>query len=188
VNPFSQRVRTATAVCGLVAVAALTGCSAGQQAQTALTEPAVNGTKVTVNNIALRDIQIRAIQTSDALKPGKTVDLALVATNQSPDTPDTLVAVTTDIGNVALTGNATLAPGGTLIVGAPDQVDAKALAAVQAASTATATLTLTQPISNGLTYGFTFQFAHAGQASVKVPISAGAGVPPIMQAAQSAPR
>jgi hypothetical protein len=38
---------------------------------------------------------------------------------------------------------------------------------------------LTKPITNGLTYNFTFNFEKAGQASVLVPISAGVGPQPI---------
>jgi hypothetical protein len=85
----------------------------------------------TVDNIALRNIQIRAEQTSYAVQPGKTVDLALVATNQSPDTADALVAVTSDIGAVTLVGNTAIPVGGILIVDSPDRVvHAGALAAV----------------------------------------------------------
>ncbi len=39
---------------------------------------------------------------------------------------------------------------------------------------AKATVNLTKPITNGLTYNFTFTFEKAGEASVQVPISAGA--------------
>jgi copper(I)-binding protein len=38
----------------------------------------------------------------------------------------------------------------------------------------TAEVTLAQPITNGLTYNFTFDFEKAGEAKVAVPISAGA--------------
>jgi hypothetical protein len=159
-------------MCVLIAAAAVSGCSAGQQSQTATMEPAVNGSMATLNNIALRNIRIRAQQTGYAVRPGKTVDLALVATNQSPDTADALVAVTSDVGAVTVVGNITIPAAGILIVDNPDRVDAAALAAVEPANTASATLMLTKPISSGLTYGFTFQFAHAGQISVGVPVSA----------------
>jgi hypothetical protein len=62
---------------------------------------------------------------------------------------------------------------GILIVDSPDRVvHARALAAVKPVNTATAALTLTKPISNGLIYEFTFQFAHAGKITVGVPVSA----------------
>ena len=40
--------------------AVLTGCGAGQISQMATQEPAVNGNKVSFNNVALRDIRIQA--------------------------------------------------------------------------------------------------------------------------------
>ncbi|ORW28098.1 hypothetical protein AWB91_02510 [Mycobacterium paraense] len=159
-------------MCVVIAATAVSGCGAGQQSQTATIEPAVNGSMATLNNIALRNIRIRAVQTGDAVRPGNTVDLALVVTNQSPDTADALVAVTSDVGAVTVVGNTTVPASGILIVDSPGRVDAGALAAVKPANTATATLMLTKPISSGLTYEFAFQFAHAGKISVGVPVSA----------------
>ena len=68
-----------------VAVAALSGCGTGQIAQTATQEPAVNGNRSRIKYVALRDIRIQATQTGDFLQPGRTVELVLVAVNQSPD-------------------------------------------------------------------------------------------------------
>jgi hypothetical protein len=183
-NPFNIRLRKPSsamtvklAVVSLVAV--LTGCSAGQLAQTAVQEPAVNGAAVTINNkVALRDIRIQSEQTGDFLRPPKTVDLVLVAINQSPDTPDRLVGITSDIGVVTVTpGDARLPAAGTLLVGTPSGRNAAALNTVEAATSAKATVVLTKPISNGLTYNFTFDFENAGRASVWVPISAPLGQP-----------
>ena len=172
-NSLNPRAWAAAAICVLIAAAALSGCSTGQQSQTAIMEPAVNGSMTTLNNIALRNIRIRAKQTGYALQPGKTVYLALVATHQSPDTADVLVAVTSDIGAVTLVGNTAIPAGGILIIDSPDRlVHAGALAAVKPAKTATATVILTKPISDGLIYEFTFQFAHAGEITVGVPVSA----------------
>jgi hypothetical protein len=172
VNSLNPRAWAAAAICVLMA-AALSGCSAGQQSQTATMEPAVNGSMATLNNIALRNIRIRAEQTGYALQPGNTVDLVLVVTNQSPDTADALVAVTADIGAVTLVGNTAIPVDGVLIVDSPDRVvHAGALAAVKPANTATAAVRLTKPISNGSIYDFTFQFAHAGETTVGVPVSA----------------
>jgi hypothetical protein len=173
VNSLNPRARAAAVVFFVLIAAALSGCSAGQQSQTATMEPAVNGSMATVNHIALRNIRIRAEQTRSALEPGKMVDLALVATNQSPDIADNLVAVTSDIGPVTLVGNTAIPVGGILIVDSPDRVvHAGALAAVKPANTATATVMLTKPISNGLIYEFTVRFAHAGETTVWVPVSA----------------
>ncbi|UXA11044.1 hypothetical protein KXD97_23715 [Mycobacterium sp. SMC-8] len=157
----------------LIAASALGGCGAGQQSQTASMAPDVNGSMADSGDIALRYIRIRAQQTSYAVQPGKTVHLVLVATNQSPDTADTLAAVSTDIGAVTVVGKTTVPASGVLIVDSPDRmVHADALAAVKPANTATATVLLTKPISNGLIYDFTFRFAHVGEVSVSVPVSA----------------
>jgi PBP1b-binding outer membrane lipoprotein LpoB len=164
------------AVVGLVALVAtlLSGCSAGQISQTATQEPAVNGNKVTFNNVALRDIRMQAVQTSDYLQPGRTVNLVAVAVNQSPDITDRLVSITSDIGTVTIDGDARLPAGGMLFIGKPDGQNV-APGPLQSNNAVKATVALAKPISNGLTYNFTFNFEKAGQASVLVPISAGLG-------------
>jgi copper(I)-binding protein len=162
------------AVVGLVALVAalLSGCGAGQISQMSTQEPAVNGNKVTINNVALRDIRMQAVQTGDFLQPGHRVELALVAVNQSPDVPDRLVGITSDIGTVALSGDARLPAGGMLFIGTPEGQKV-APGPLGSNTAARATVTLAKPITNGLTYNFTFDFEKAGQASVTVPISAG---------------
>ncbi|MGE2816737.1 hypothetical protein ACQI5H_16595 [Mycobacterium heidelbergense] len=164
---------------GLVALiaVALTGCGAGQISQMATQEPAVNGNKVTINNVALRDIRMQAVQTGDYLQPGRTVDLVLVAVNQSPDVADRLVGVTSDIGTVTVSGDARLPAGGMLFIGTPEGAKV-APGPLGSSNAAKATVALAKPITNGLTYNFTFNFEKAGQASVLVPISAGLGPQP----------
>ena len=173
-----QRVMTrlaatsaALAACGLI----LTGCGAGQISQTADQEAAVNGTSATFSNIALRNVHLQAVQTSDYLQPGRTVELMFVAANTSADTNDKLLSITSDVGTVALTGSASVPAGGALIVGAPDgQTDVMPMGSDQASSTTpNAVVTLTKPITNGLNYDFTFEFDKAGKKTVAVPISAG---------------
>jgi len=44
------------------------------------------------------------------------------------------------------------------------------LVSVEAMNAATATVILSKPISHGLTYDFTFEFARAGTVTVAVPI------------------
>ena len=86
----------AVAACGLI----LTGCGAGQISQTADQEAAVNGTSATFENIALRNVHLQALQTSDYLQPGRSVELMFVAANTSPDTNDKLLSITSDVGSV----------------------------------------------------------------------------------------
>ncbi len=159
---------------GLVALTAtlLSGCGAGQISQTASQESAVNGNRLTINNVALRDIRIQALQrTSDFLRPGHNVDLVLVAVNQSPDLSDRLVSITSDIGKVTMTGDAQLPAGGMLFIGTPDG-QLVAPGPLDSNESAKATVALAKPITNGLMYNCTFNFEKAGQGSVMVPISA----------------
>ncbi|OBG73180.1 MULTISPECIES: hypothetical protein [unclassified Mycobacterium] len=161
-------------IAGLVALlaVAVSGCGAGQISQMAVQEPAINGNKLTIHDVALRDIRIQTPQTGDAVQPGRQVELVLVVTNQSPDAPDRLVSVTSDIGSVALSGDPRLPAGGMLFIGTPDGQKV-APGPIDNSAAAKATITLAKPISNGLTYNFTFSFERAGQASVLVPVTAG---------------
>ena len=156
----------------ILAVTILGGCGAGQISQMATQEPAVNGNKVTINNVALRDVRMQAVQTGDFLQSGRTVELVGVAVNQSPDAADRLVSITSDIGTVTLGGDGRLPAAGMLFIGTPEGAKV-APGPIGSSNAAKATVTLAKPISNGLTYNFTFNFEKAGQASVMVPISAG---------------
>lgn len=161
-------VAAGLAACGLV----LTGCGAGQISQTASQESAVNGTSANIKNIALRNVHLQAVQTSDFLQPGTVVPLVMVAANSSLDTADKLVSITSDVGQVALTGDGALPAGGALVFNAAAEQDAaQPMAAADAP--ASAQVTLSQPITNGLTYNFTFTFEKAGRATVAVPVAAG---------------
>jgi hypothetical protein len=162
--------RALAAITALIDAAALSGCSAGQQSQTAVMKPAVNGSMADLNDIALRNIRVRADPTAYAAPPGKSSELALVVINQSTVAVDTLVAVTSGIGNVTLVGNTAIPAGGILIVDSPDRTHADALATVEPANGTSATVVLSKPISYGLTYVFTFEFAHAGHGSANVPV------------------
>lgn len=167
------------ALVGLVAVVAalLSGCGAGQISQMATQEPAVNGNRVTINNVALRDIRMQAVQTGDFLQPGRTVDLVAVAVNQSPDVADRLVSITSDIGTVTIGGDGRLPAGGMLFIGKPEG-QSVAPGPLEPNNAVKATVALAKPVSNGLNYNFTFNFEKAGQASVMVPVSAGVAPQP----------
>ncbi|GLE54085.1 hypothetical protein [Mycobacterium montefiorense] len=177
-NSLAVRLRARVAAVGLAALVAavLTGCGAGQISQMATQEPAVNGNKVSINNVALRDIRIQASQTGDYLRPGKNVDLVLVAVNQSPDVADRLLGISSDIGTVTVTGDPSLPASGMLFIGTPEGQKV-APGPLNPNSAAKASVNLAKPITNGLSYKFTFTFEKAGQASVQVPISAGMAPP-----------
>ena len=164
--------RFVLAACGIAAAIALSGCGAGQVSQTATQEPAVNGTLATVGPIALRNIHLRATQSTDYVEPGSDAELLFVAANNSPDVNDKLVSVTSDIGTVSLSGDTSVPANGVLVVGEPDGQIAP-LEAAEKATAVQAKIALSKPISNGLTYNFTFDFDKAGETKVAVPISAG---------------
>ena len=160
------------AACGLAATLALSGCGAGQVSQTATQEPAVNGTSANIGKVAVRNAHLRATQTADYIQPGREVELIFVASNDSPDVNDKLVSITSDVGTVTLTGDTTLPASGTLVVGSADG-QVTALESVEPAEAAEAMVALSKPITNGLTYNFTFKFESGGEGTVAVPISAG---------------
>lgn len=164
------------AACGLatafVVGGALVGCSSGQVSQMTMQQPAVNGTSADLGPIALRNVHLRAEQVTDYVQPGKEVELIFQASNTSPDQADKLESITSDVGTVTISGDPTLPAGGVLTVGAPDG-QITPLESVEAAEAAEAKVALSKPITNGLTYDFTFKFEKAGEAKVRVPISAG---------------
>jgi copper(I)-binding protein len=175
VNRFKPRTSAVTpglAACGLAATVALSGCGAGQVSQTATQEPAVNGTLATVGPISLRNIHLRAPQSGDYVQPGRDVELLFVAVNGSPDVNDKLVSITSDIGTVSLSGDTSIPVNGVLVVGEPDGQIAP-LESAEKADAAKAKVALSKPITNGLTYNFTFDFEKAADTTVSVPISAG---------------
>lgn len=169
----------AVAVCG----AALSGCGTGQISQTATQASAVNGTSANVKNIALRNVHLQAVQRGDSLATGTTVPLIFLAANNSAETADKLLAVTSDVGEVKLTGDGVIPAAGAVVFGAGGgEPDAAAMGGAGAgeqagqqdgSGTLSAEVTLAKPITNGLSYNFTFDFEKAGRATVSVPISAG---------------
>ncbi|MFD3595399.1 hypothetical protein ACFWU5_21960 [Nocardia sp. NPDC058640] len=123
VTATSARRRMAT-VAALAAAAgiALTGCSAGQHTQTSAQAAAINGNHATVGDIALRNVYIVYPEaTAEHSKGGKAV-LALSIINGSETVTDELTSVSTDLGQIKITGPAgdpkfTLKPQQTVVVG-----------------------------------------------------------------------
>jgi len=169
VNRLTNRLVAASAglaACGLI----LTGCGSGQISQTADQEAAVNGMSAGVKNIALRNVHLQAVQSGDFLQPGKVVPLVFVAANNSPDVDDKLVGITSDVGAVALAGDGSIPAGRALVVAAKGGAEE-----MGSATPVSAEVTLSKPITNGLSYNFTFNFEKAGQTTIAVPLSAGEG-------------
>ena len=164
-NRFSNRLLAASAglaACGWI----LTGCGSGQISQVSSQEAAVNGMSANAKNIALRNVHLLA--TRDSLVPGKVLPLVFVAANNSTDVDDKLVGITSDFGKVTLAGDSAIPAGRALVAAPMGQPEA-----MSAAAPGTATVSLTKPITNGLSYPFTFTFEKAGAVTVAVPLSAG---------------
>jgi len=171
-KPRTSVLTAGLAACGLAVAVALSGCGTGQVSQTATQEPAVNGTSGTVGPVSLRNIHLRAAQSTDYVQAGREAELLFVAVNGSPDVNDKLVSITSDIGTVSLSGDTSLPANGVLVVGEPDGQIAP-LESAEKADAAEAMVALSKPITNGLTYNITFDFEKAGETTVAVPISAG---------------
>ena len=161
-------------VAAVLIAATVTGCSAGQQSQTATQEPAVNGASGGNGTVALRDVRIRAEIPGAALAPGESVDLLFVAVNQSQTDNNKLTGITSDIGTVTLTPASPEIPARhSLMVGKPEGVDAAAMQALSDSVQATAKVKLSKPVANALTYDFVFTFERGGQVTIGVPVTPG---------------
>jgi copper(I)-binding protein len=171
-KPRTSALIAGLAAGGLAAALALSGCGVGQVSQMATQEPAVNGTSANVGAISLRNIHLRAAQSTDYVQPGRDAELLFVAVNGSPDVNDKLVSITSDVGTASLSGDTTIPANGVLVVGTPEGQPAP-LENAGRAEGAKAKVALSKPITNGLTYKFTFDFEKAGETTVAVPISAG---------------
>jgi copper(I)-binding protein len=123
---------------GLGAVLGIVGCSAGQVAQTAEMEPAVNGNSGQAGDLMLRDVQL-AYPESGHYEAGDDAPLLLTIVNTGAE-GDELVGVTSPAGEVEMIGNPAL-PGRSAL-----QV---VLPADNGAATTTTTTTTTTTESSG---------------------------------------
>ncbi len=202
VTALSARRRMVT-VAALAAAAgiALTGCSAGQHTQTSSQAAAINGNHANVGDIALRNVHIVYPEaTAEHDKGGKAV-IALSIVNNSELVTDELTSVSTDLGQIKITGPAgdakfLLKPQQTVVVGPATPAAAGDHHATAAPTTSAAPTTgaghdtpsidpvktpatieitpLATDIVPGLTYNVTFNFKDAGTVQVAVPVDAAA--------------
>ncbi|WP_327143371.1 hypothetical protein [Nocardia sp. NBC_01327] len=180
----SKARRRALTVAALAAgaVLALTGCSAGQLAQTSREVAAVNGNSADVGKIALRDVRFLLPQSEEYnnAKGGKAV-LAFSAANLAQATPDELVSVTTDFGTAKINGKADIKAQSTLVADfskTATTTPAAAPAGDKPADPDAHPLLievdgLTKDITPGLTYPVTFIFKEGGTVALNVPVDAG---------------
>lgn len=182
----TRRRRRLVSVAALAAGAAiiLSGCSAGQLAQTATQVAAINGNTAEVGNIALRNVHIVYPGSGDATinTKGGRAALALSIINTGETVPDELTGVTTDLGTAKITSadgdKIRIDPGETVVVSTPSAgtatVDTEAGKTESAAIEITG---LTQDIIPGLTYNVSFDFKESGTVEVQVPVDAGTEAP-----------
>ncbi|MFD6398299.1 hypothetical protein [Nocardia sp. NPDC060249] len=123
VTAQSARRRMVT-VAALAAAAgiALTGCSAGQHTQTSSQAAAINGNHANVGAIALRNVHIVYPEAAAEHNKGGKAVIALSIINNSEIVTDELTSVSTDLGQVKITGPAgdpkfVLKPQQTVVVG-----------------------------------------------------------------------
>lgn len=118
--------RGAVAVAALAAGVALvlSGCSAGQQAQTAAEVAAVNGNSADVGTVALRNVRILLPQSEEYTNAtgGKAL-LAFTVINNNAAKADELSSITTDLGTVMITpADVALPPNQAVVAAGPRAV------------------------------------------------------------------
>jgi copper(I)-binding protein len=89
---------------GVSALLGVVGCSAGQVAQTAEMEPAVNGNMAQVGNMLLRDVMVAFPENGEPYRVGEEAPLVLTIANTGAE-DDELVGVTSPAGEVEIIGN-----------------------------------------------------------------------------------
>jgi copper(I)-binding protein len=132
------RLRLAPAAVGIAVGAALAlgGCSAGQIAQTAGMEPAVNGGIGQAGQIAIRDVQL-AYPTDGVYKArSSAVVIGYIVNDGQSD--DALLQVTSPAGNVVVAGDKNL-PAGTSLALDPKATPPTSSSSSSASSSATTT-------------------------------------------------
>jgi copper(I)-binding protein len=122
---------------GFSALLGIVGCSAGQVAQTADMEPAVNGNSGQVGEIALRDVMI-AFPENGTYQAGDDAPLLLTIVNTG-GTDDKLVSVSSPAGAVQIIGNPSVPGRSALEVVLPAKNPAASSSAPETTSSAPAT-------------------------------------------------
>ncbi|QNG17391.1 copper chaperone PCu(A)C [Rhodococcus triatomae] len=188
----TRRVATAIA---LAAGAALTlsACGAGQVSQTASQASAVNGNTAQLGELALRNVHVVYPDSEEySIEPGGTAILSFTVINESNDTDDRLVDISTDYASEVVIDEqvgSLVIPAQTLLTAEPgvnvEDVEA-ALEALEQAETGTSEdaavpvdvlvvelENLNEGVRPGLTFPVTFTFENAGTVTVEVPVDAG---------------
>jgi copper(I)-binding protein len=95
----------------------LTGCAAGQQAQTVQQTPSIDGVQAEAGNIAIRAAGIASPESGTSYSKGATAQLRMVLINRV-NQPDKLVSVSSPVASGAQLGAAFADPSGAGTAGA----------------------------------------------------------------------
>ena len=181
-------------VAAVVAASVLTGCAAGQRAQTAAEVESVDGARIDVGAIALRNIGVAAPATGASYAKDASADLVVDIVNNGTS-PDALVSVSTPAAaSVVLTPpSASSATSASALPSVPSSPVASgsvpptspaggsgtqiAIAANQLVrigagqgSGAASLDQLTSPLVPGQSIQMTFTFRNAGAVTVRIPV------------------
>jgi copper(I)-binding protein len=157
--PVSRTIRLRSGVAAValaLGASLLTGCAAGQIAQTADQVPGVDGGQGSVGKVAVHNALL-ATPDGPNYPKGSDAPLTLWISNDA-SSDDTLTSISTSAGTVKIDGKATVPARSIIEVGGDD-------------STLTATVTgLTEELKYGISVPMTFTFAHAGALTVNIPL------------------
>ncbi|MDR7301657.1 hypothetical protein [Haloactinomyces albus] len=182
------RLRLAPVAIALGATVALTGCAAGQQAETSEENAAIFGENAEVRNMAVRDATFTFPEGEPVYPAGATAPIDVVLVNEQALRSDRLLSVSSPYADSGRVTGTTVIPGGTRLYsdgvppGAspqpptpPDKAasgpaDPEPVGPVQRPQVNIALVGLTQAIRPGVTVPVTFTFEQAGSVTVQVPI------------------
>lgn len=181
------RLRLAPVAIALGAVVGLTGCAAGQQAETSQQEADIPGNNAEVKNMAIANATMTYPRGEAVYPKGATAPIDVVLINEALQS-DRLLSVSSPYAASGRISGTTTIPGGTRLYsdgvppgsapgprpaaepGGSGPLDPAPVGPVQRPQVNIALVGLTQPIRPGVTIPITFTFARAGATTVQVPI------------------
>jgi periplasmic copper chaperone A len=165
----------------VLAAAAVSGCAAGRDAQTAYQRPTLDGTQVKIGDISLNAVTIQP-PTATFYPAGSSAPMRLVLVN-SGGSADTLTGITSpsftgwsvsSAGKPASGTSISPSSGASSVPAGTQRIEVPANARVPFGTPeATATLSLTKlrkPAYPGSAVPITFTFAKAGAVTLQVPV------------------
>lgn len=171
------RTRTGAAVGALALL--LTGCGAGQIAQTAEQVSTGGGAAAQAGSILVRDAQFTydgPVPGDAVYRPGDDATLQVTIVNEGRGA-DTLISVSSPVaGSGRIVGDARVPGDQTLTAGYDQPIAQVTLPYANAVDISL--LGITEPIRAGMTYPVVFTFERAGEVQVEVPVENPEMLPP----------